>query len=341
MIGIQSQQILVPKSVYIGDTAELRCTFNYNSDSLKELTQNGEVVLSTDNFLDKVNFQDYEIKNISIIPAGVDFYQLTITFVPWKTGEIQFPSYLIDNKPIEFDPVNIVSITEQNSITSLKDSTAPLLLPGTTYKLYSILIVFILLLILIIRCIVRHEQISFYMKNQKLKRKYKKNVKNTQKKLMALSMSALSSKEIASEIQKIMRNYLEVRFEYPFTKAVTSELMRGFLKATGGLLPEEKNLAFQDIVCSFIRTDFIRYSENADFQSEEKDKIVANLIEYIAIIETPIEELEEIEQTSTVVKESFLDDEDDEEDGVENYNEDKKTIEDVEEKSESKEDSNV
>ena len=39
---ITSQQILVPKKVYIGDTAELRCTFNSPDAALKALTRSEE-----------------------------------------------------------------------------------------------------------------------------------------------------------------------------------------------------------------------------------------------------------------------------------------------------------
>lgn len=297
MISIQTQQILLPKQVYIGDTAELRCTFNFNSSELQSLTQNGIAELSQQNFLEPLNAIDYQIKNITLAPAGVDYYQFTVSFVPWKTGEIKFPSYNLEGFQIDFEAVNIVSLSEQNSITTLQDSTAPLLLPGTTYKLYGLLLAVVLFLIFFIRAIINHKKVEFYLKNLKLRIKYRKNAKTTKKKLLLLTAadSNADEKEVCSELQGIMRNYLEVRLAYPFTRAVTSDLMRGFTEATCGLAGEEKELAFEDFVAAFIRTDYIRYSGQNHFEEGELKQLVDKLIKGINIIEAPEREEEKSE----------------------------------------------
>lgn len=298
MISIQTQQILLPKQVYIGDTAELRCTFQFNSQEFQRLTQNGIAELSQQQFLEPLNTIDYQIKNITLMPTGVDYYQLTVSFVPWKTGNIKFPSYNLEGYEIDFEPVNIVSLAEQNSITSIQETSAPLLLPGTTYKLYGLLIVVILFLILFIRIIIHHKKVEFYLKNLKLRIKYRKNARSTKKKLHALISSDLNlnEKEICSELQKIMRNYLEVRLAYPFTKTVTSDLMKGFNDATCGLASEEKELAFEDFVAAFIRTDYIRYSGQNHFEEGELKQTVEKLIKGISVIETPEREENQNEQ---------------------------------------------
>ena len=82
MQTISPQQILVPKKVYIGDSAELRCTFNSQSLILREITECGPAELSPNVFYSS----EYEIKSITISSTGVDFYQLSISFSPWKTG---------------------------------------------------------------------------------------------------------------------------------------------------------------------------------------------------------------------------------------------------------------
>lgn len=288
MISVQSQQILVPKQVYIGDTAELRCSFNYNSAELQQITAQGVAELPVSGFIMPLDSRDFQIKNVTLAPAGVDYYQLKITFVPWKTGELTFPPYEYEGITFEFEPVKIVSLTEQNSITAIQETSAPLLLPGTTYKLYGTIIAAVLLLIFLIRTIVHHKQVAFFFKNQKLKRKYRKNARLTKKKLLALAQeNQLSEKDISSEMQKIMRNYLEVRLAYPFTKTVTSDLMRGYNEATLGLLSEEKEQAFEDFVAAFVRTDYIRYSGQVHFEEGELKQTVQNLIAKIAVIETP------------------------------------------------------
>lgn len=289
MIGIQTQQVLVPKQVYIGDSAELLCTFNSGEQLFKNLTANGVAELSLENFTAPLNSKDYQIKKVSVMPTGVDFYQFTVTFVPWKTGEIVFPSYQIEDQTITFEPIHIVSLTEQNSITAIQRSTAPLLLPGTTYKLYGSIIFFILLLLALIRGLIHHQQVAFFIKNLQLKYKYRKNARNTKKHLLALANenSGLTEKEISSELQKIMRHYLEVRLSYPFTKTVTSDLMKGFNEATCGLLSEQKELAFEVFIAAFVRTDYIRFSQQVHFEPGELPELIQNLIANIVILETP------------------------------------------------------
>ena len=287
MQEINVQQILVPKKVYIGDTAELRCTFNSPEQALKSLTAQGTVKLTNGS-----EFTDYVIKDIKLSSAGVDFYQLSITFVPWKTGEIQFSPYTIENTNIviNFQPISIVSLisADEKSATALRESAAPLLLPGTAYRLYGSLAAFVVLLIVFIRIIVKRKSIMFYFDTKRLLRKYKKNKKaaiNQLKKLCNLDKASVSDLKIAENIQKIIRRYLEVRFDYPFTKAASSEIMPGFYKATGGLLSEKKEEAFGEIAASFIRTDYIRYKANAAFETDEIIVLIEKLIKNIEILE--------------------------------------------------------
>ena len=283
---ISTQQVLVPKKVYIGDTAELRCTFNSPSPGLKTLVAQGTAQLTNNSFSD-----DYNIKTVSLSPAGVDFYQLTITFTPWKTGSLQFPPFEIEGADIilEFEPVQIVSLitTEGANATTLRDTAVPLLLPGTAYKLYGTLTAFIILLIISIRLIIKRKKLLFYINSKRLLRKYRKNKKQTQRLLRQLTQkNANNSDSVAAEkIQKIMRNYLEVRFDYPFTKTVTSEMMKGWQSVTSGLLSDNKKEAFGEISASFIRTDYIRYSKHGSFRPGEIALLVDNLISYIEVLE--------------------------------------------------------
>ena len=287
MQEITVQQILVPKKVYIGDTAELRCTFNSPDATLKTLTAQGVAKLTNDS-----EYSDYVVNNVSLAPAGVDFYQLSITFVPWKTGELQFAPYTIEGSEvvINFQPVNIVSLisADEKSATALRDSAAPLLLPGTAYRLYGSLAIFLLVLIITIRIIVKRKSLMFYFDTKRLLRKYKKNKKATisqLRKLTVLNKTDTSDIEIAEKMQKLIRHYLEVRFDYPFTKAASSEIMPGFYKATGGVLSDKKEEAFGEIAASFIRTDFIRYKGGASFETDELKVLVEKIIKNIETLE--------------------------------------------------------
>lgn len=291
MANISPQQILVPKKVYIGDTAELRCTFNSPNPVLKQLVSDGTTELPL--VSQTLSQDDYVIKNVSLSPAGIDFYQLTITFIPWKTGDLRFPPMEIEKADVtlEFQPIQIVSlITGENTNTStIRDTAAPLLLPGTAYKLYGTLAGFVIFLIICIRIILKRKNILFYINQKRLLKRYRKNKKQTIRALYRIADEAeaekISDQTAAERIQKSLRSYLEVRFDYPFTHTVASEIMKGWQTATGGLLSETKTEALGDIAASFIRTDFIRYSKNGNFEPDELIKLIEKTVSLIQTLE--------------------------------------------------------
>lgn len=276
MIAIETEQILVPKQVYIGDKAELRCTFS----STTELRMSG--------FCSEIDYSKYDIKDVQLLPSGNNFYTFIITFVPWRTGEIVFPDYSLGSNELilHFNPVKIVSITEKDSITTLKDSVSPLLLPGTVYKLYTGVICLVIVLIVGIRLIVKHKKVAFFINNLIIQHKNKKNKRKAIKSLEKIkNNNEISDHDVAGEIQKIMRNYLEKRFCFPFSKIVTSEMSQSFLKITNNLLSEEKQNACDEIINIFVRTDYIRYSSCPKFLENERIELIDKLISYIEIIE--------------------------------------------------------
>ena len=298
MATISPQQILIPKKVYIGDTAELRCTFNSPDPFLKQLTSSGTAELPLVSQSAEPQ-EEYVIKNISLSPSGIDFYQLTITFIPWKTGDLLFPSMEIEGSDIvlEFQPIQIVSLiaNENTNTSTIRDTAAPLLLPGTTYKLYGTLSVFVIFLIICIRIILKRKNILFYINQKRLLKKYKKNKKQTIRNLYKIADEAEAAKiddqTAAENLQKSLRTYLEIRFDYPFTHTVASEIMQGWQTATGGLLSDTKTEAFGNIAASFIRTDFIRYSKNGKFEENELINLIEKIISQIQILEQNEESL--------------------------------------------------
>ena len=298
MATISPQQILIPKKVYIGDTAELRCTFNSPDPFLKQLTSSGTAELPLVSQSTKPQ-EEYVIKNISLSPSGIDFYQLTITFIPWKTGDLLFPSMEIEGSDIvlEFQPIQIVSLiaNESTNTSTIRDTAAPLLLPGTTYKLYGTLSVFVIFLLICIRIILKRKNILFYINQKRLLKKYKKNKKQTIRNLYKIADEAEAAKiddqTAAENLQKSLRTYLEIRFDYPFTHTVASEIMQGWQTATGGLLSDTKTEAFGNIAASFIRTDFIRYSKNGKFEENELINLIEKIISQIQILEQNEESL--------------------------------------------------
>lgn len=312
MVNIQIKQNLIPKQVYIGDSAQLLCSFNSNSEILKALmADKDKITLPLENFIQDLDFTEYDIKEITLTKAGIDYYNLNLSFVPWRTGQLNFPDYRLFSESIEnqeiiivFEPFSISSLTEEKSITSIKDIEAPLLLPGTIYKLYGGIIVFIILLIIVIRLIVKHKKVIEFLRKRASIRKYRRNKKQALKQLNLLCKNKNEEDVIAAEkIQKIMRKYLDIRFDYPFSKTVTSQMNYAFEQINNqinnqmnnqsddeennslSILSEKKIAACKEIVKAFEKTDFIRFSQEHDFKDEEKLSFIQKLIENIEILE--------------------------------------------------------
>ena len=172
-------------------------------------------------------------------------------------------------------------------------------------NLLSILI--LALLIAIIEMIIKHKNIRTYLRTQKLLRKYRRNKRATLSALTKLGNSDADDKTVAAGIQQLMRNYLSVRFEGQFANCGASEIMQNFYKVTNHLASEQKEEAVSMIASVFVRTDFIRYSNNSygknksSFLKDEKNKVIENLKNYIQIIEAP-EPVKKVDEENAEVK---------------------------------------
>lgn len=81
----KTHQVLVPQNVYIGDSAELRVSFS-SENAHKLLKDSSLVELPLSNFVEDLQFQDYQIEKITLLSNGQNNYNFVITFIPWKTG---------------------------------------------------------------------------------------------------------------------------------------------------------------------------------------------------------------------------------------------------------------
>lgn len=294
-LTVDSHQVLVPQNVYIGDTAELRVSF-VSEKAEKLLKGQSSVELPLSNFTEELNFQEYQIEKINLITSGPNNYTFVITFIPWKTGNIKFPQYALmseENLELKFENVSISSLIKDESV-GLQGQNAPLLLPGTVYKIYGILVGVILVLLILIRLIVKRDSVAASIKKRKLIKKYKKNKKETLKNLgKLLKKNEISDVDFAAEIQRLIRNYLEVRFEVPFTKTVSSEIKEKF-NYVESPISEQKKEAINIIEKIFLETDIIRYAQNS--QGLNKTKFLENeKQEMVEIIKQNVEVLDVLE----------------------------------------------
>lgn len=289
-LSLQSQQVLLPKKVYIGDQAELRCSFTTKAD-LNDLLESEN--LSTDWFVDGLDYEDYELKDIKLLQSGPGTYLLVIHFIPWKIGSVKLPSYMLkedENLLLKFEDINISSLTDGGTV-GLQNLMSPLLLPGTSYKLYGLLFVTVLFLFILIRLIIKREAVALAISNRKLIKKYKRNKKLLLKSLTKLMKLETSDVEFCQIVQQLLRTYLEIRFDHPFTKTVSSNIYSAFEKATSGLLADDKYDSMEQIQSVFIRTDFIRYAQNNNFNEKavledgERAKLIDQIIQCVNVLE--------------------------------------------------------
>lgn len=305
-------QVIIPRQIFIGDTAELRfsfvCTNARINEYAKEHLRNFQH-LSQSAFV-KPDSTTFSIKDIRIIQNSDNYFTMNIIFVPWKTGDLLLSEYdltaaifgeevdgakLSEDYLIEFEPINVLSIIEQNNLTEeIGSPQYPKLLPGTVYAVYFRLIFLVIFLIVGIILLIQHKKVSFWIKNAKLKAKYKKNRSRTirviEKALVDFENNKSDDKKLSELIQQQMRKYLEVRFAYPFSNATSSEIVKKYYDITLGLLSDKKNEAIEDIAAVFVRTDYIRYAAentaNAKYLLNEAGQIVQKLKEAICTIET-------------------------------------------------------
>lgn len=263
-------QVVVPKTVFIGDKAELHISLLSFGNNISSF-QAGP--LPIDAFLGKTDENLYSINSVHFVKTsnGAD---LVISFTPWVTGEIKLPTYrLSDQILVSSDPVKIESILENQGVSTLQPAIPVKFTPGTMTKIWLYLVILIVLVLAIVRLVIKRKDVVFFIKNQKLKRFYKKNRKSAEKQIRDVIRNTNKDLQRAGEkaaaLQKIMRIYLENRFGWPFTKAETSRIMYGFDQVFQGLLSEEKSNAVEDLIGIFIRTDYLRYGPQETASSEK------------------------------------------------------------------------
>ena len=165
MAEIKPQQTLLPIQIFIGDNAELNCSFSSNDEFLSLLISKGQTQLSSENFVHSVDDKEIEITDICILQTGMDYYQIKIHFKPWKTGKIQFPPIKIGETIVNFEPINISSLSEEFNESSIQNTAPPLLLPYTSYIIGGIIFSSLIISLAIIFITINRKQLLFYFNN--------------------------------------------------------------------------------------------------------------------------------------------------------------------------------
>jgi Sec-independent protein translocase protein TatA len=314
-----SRQTLVPEKMYVGDNAEIQYTFRSAIDFFALADKkmiNGDVLnlnLSHTGF--NALSQLCTVSRVYLVRSDL-YYTLFVYLTPWKPGKIDFAPFDLNlacrkntNNPsaagddvhfyIDLAPVKVSSLAEEMSVSALKPPIPPLSVPGTNYILWLLIILLIVLLILIGVIMVKLPLILGKWTKLKGLYGFKKNSRNTKKKLRSLLQKKnLDDKEFALRWQQILRKYLEYRFSTSFESVPGSEIGAAIAVCTGDMLLEEQQSAVDGIASSFVRTDYVRFASGsidsellplkehqASFLEGERASIINATLENVLLME--------------------------------------------------------
>lgn len=288
-----SSSVLIPMEIYVGDLAELRCFLETQLLLLPE-NQNQDTIQIE---YDISNTTDFSMVKLELVKAEGG-YDLKIFFIPWKPGPLTLPDIDMkvfpsvskifqDSSPmyLALPPVKVESIATKLQETSLRKPAAPLLIPGTIYIVYGIIILCIILLILLIITWVKFKKISFFLKNLFIRFKFFKNCRKIISRLKKLERKPCSHKEFAASLSKIIKDYLFKRFAISFSSCTTTEIPFVFEEIFAGTLSNEQQDGIDKICGILHRCDYIRYAPQAKMELEERFSIIALTKEIIYFFE--------------------------------------------------------
>lgn len=316
--------LLIPAEVFVGDTAEIRYTFSATKSicqNKKTLFVNGEEFIhlawGAESVEEKLVASLCEIQSVKIICVSDDFdnvekkstYELVMKIVPWKPGDIDMPSFDIMNVffvtisqvenvsslMIDLPVVTISSIIEKTQKTSLQSPSGPIVIPGTTWIIYVLLVLGVALIFLIILAIARFKSvikfINLFMYRIFLNKNYRTALRTLTK--LEKNISQMGIKSFASGVSDEIRRYLQNRFGVHFSAVETSKLYTTLNTKMGGLLSENATVAMESLQSICLRLDYIKFSgtDEKEYRDDFSD-IVKKIFEAFAYLEKQEDENE-------------------------------------------------
>ncbi|HHU36259.1 MAG TPA: hypothetical protein GXZ47_03425 [Treponema sp.] len=130
-----SAGVLVPRDVYVGDTAVV---------SFTAVIPNTMFEMGFERLLPKEDIPQTNTARIDEVRVRYreGDAEIRIQFIPWKSGSLELPPITVEDHQIIPPTVTIASLLDRDGITTPAPSRSPLLIPGTTYLLYGGIIAF-------------------------------------------------------------------------------------------------------------------------------------------------------------------------------------------------------
>ncbi len=285
---ITDEQIVVlPKDVYVGDQMEIRYTFTTSID----LSANTQLPTK----LIPPEMDELTILSITLSDAdstGGNGYVLSVQCIPWKSGIIDIPE-ITDQLTLSLDipPITIQSILLHTGNQELRSIKAPILIPGTTW------IIWFIVLIILIFC----GGIIFFiglLKKRGLTLKefwymvfstpyYRRAMRVLRR--MTKKGESFSDMDWAHMLSQCIRMYLSERFQFEFDAVSSSDIVFVFAAITDNTQDETITSRMEILEQILVRMDYIRFSGASDgsatLTADERATVIKSVREIIRFFE--------------------------------------------------------
>jgi hypothetical protein len=246
--------ILVPRETFVGDSAEL----TFKTRVLLPVVKPGStVVLSPQDF--PVS-PDLTVTSIHII-SGDKESDVIVNFVPWVAGPLRIPAFSVQKIRVVPPAVRIASLVDKTGQTALEPPRPPLLVPGTTWLLYSgIAGILILAFILVLLFVKLYLYFAGAAGNQQSGRRIR--LAQRQLKMLDRLNGKIGTKEWYARYARILRTWLGSFCggnPDTFRSATVTEIIARLREfpGNGGEVAVDQAGSF------FYRIDLIRYSADS------------------------------------------------------------------------------
>lgn len=275
----QPVQIVTPPKIFTGEKVNISYTFNLENFGLE----------NDDNFCTEsaVNLLSQYSEILSVEEASLTHngsqHTLFLTLFLWTPGVLHIAPFSIGPAVIELKDIQVFSILEQTKSDSLKPFMSPLLIPGTTWMIYTAVILAFIFLVGLIIFLLKFERIANFLKIQKhmsiLRRNARKTIKHL--KQIWISQSDFSDSKYCEKVQNTLRIFVENRFKSNFRTWTTSKIYENFEEYMGGKLEAEQEKLVEKISSLFMRLDYIRFAVNVTMKDGERKQIIEESIEIV------------------------------------------------------------